>query len=151
MAVDSVDVLRYVVLGREAEARDAADDAFRERPGELRARADLVIEADGHQGAHLVEHTEGVPVDGWPRVLAADDLPVLGRTLAGADVDLAVDGDEAVRAVARDAVQTARAVVLERAREDAHAVAVQRRGDRVARLDRDVATLECDAHAEASS
>src|SRR5204862_7979477 len=68
---------------------------------------------------------------------------------AGAHRRVAVDLDEAVGALAAAAQEATRAVVLERAREDADAVGVERRGDRVAgeALDRPAPPRERDGAA----
>ena len=150
MAIDAVDLARRIALVREAKTGDAADNALSHRPCELRLDAGLVVEADGHQRMELVDHVERVTVDRRPGVLPRDLLAILGRAHAGAHVDLAVNRDEAVRAVARQAVEATRAVVLEGAGEDADAIPVERRGERVARLDGDFAPLEFDAHAAPS-
>jgi hypothetical protein len=99
---------------------------------------------------HLVDHVECVAVDRRPRVLTRDDLAILGCTLAGTDVDFTVNRYQAVRAVAREAVEPTRTVVLKRAGEDADAISVECRGKRVAWLDGDFAPFELDTHAEPS-
>ena len=85
-------------------ARDllvAADDALGHRPRELRLDAGLVVEADGHQEVALVDHVERVAVDRRPGVLARHLHAGLRLAHAGADVDLAVDGDQAAGHEAR--------------------------------------------------
>ena len=150
MTVDAIDVYWCIRLVGEAKTGDAANDALCEGPGKLRLGHRLVVETDGHQRMHLVDHVECVAVNGRPRVLTRDDLTIRGCTLAGADVDFAINGDQAVRAVTRKAVEAARTVILERAGEDADAVSVECRGKRVARLDGDFAPFELNTHAEPS-
>jgi hypothetical protein len=144
VVVDPLQVARGVVVVDDAEARDLPHERLDHRPRELRPDAGLVVEADRQGPVHVVDHGEGVAVGRRPRVLALHRLALARRALARAHVDLPVDGHEAVRAVARHAVEAARAVVLEGARERAHAVAEEGGGDGVAPLDRDVAPLEVD-------
>jgi hypothetical protein len=104
-----------------------------ERPETARSDEGLVIEARrGERPADKVRRAHRVEVERRRRVHVLDPHPLADRLRAGADTRRAVDRDEAVRALAGAAEETAAAVVLERAREGALPARVERRPDRVA-------------------
>ena len=109
------------------------------------SRHRLVVEADGHRPVHLVEDVQRVPVGRRPRVLA--HRPSGRRCAAHSHARTSTSPSTVTRQLGQspdDAVQAARAVVLEGAREGADAAAVEGRGDRVARPQRYLVALEVD-------
>src|SRR6185312_10959122 len=121
-------------LVEPAETRGVAQNLLVERPQPPRADERLVVEADLHpeRRRRLADHVQEVAVERGPGVQVVDLHALFDRRHARAHRGLAVHLDQAVRALAGAAHQSARAVVLERPGEHAHAGVEQRGGDRVA-------------------
>ena len=125
------------------ETGSATQELLVQRPGGARADERAVVEADRRErAADLVRQRHEVEVERPADVLSLDDGALADRLGADADVRHAVDRHLAVRAVARAAEEPARAVVLERAREDALAGGEGSRRDRVALEARDLPARE---------
>ena len=126
------------LLLREAtEPGGVAQHLLVQRPQLARADERLVVEAGRRDRAGFVGHAHHVDLERRERVEVLDAHARADRLDARAGPGRAVDGDDAVRAVARAAHQPAPPVVLEASRERAPAGGVERRPDRVAleRLD----------------
>ena len=142
VVVASLAVSGWEIAGCRPDPGDPSNRRLGEPPGEAGSQERLVVETDGEQAAQAPEQRERIPVYRGPPVLAVDRLTVDRSGHARPHAGLPVNGDEAVRAVARQAVEAAWPVVLEGAREDAHSRPVHRRRHRVVGLDRDRPTLE---------
>ena len=122
-----------LLLRQLAEPGRVAQHLLVERPQPARADERLVVEAGRRErSAERVGDRHEVVLEAGARVQMLDRRTVAHGFGAGAHAWGAVDGDEAVRAVAGAAHQPAPAVVLEAARERPLAGGVQRRADRVA-------------------
>ena len=119
-------------LRQRAHAGGATDHFLGDLPREPRADERLVVEPHGHHPVERVGDVKQVVLDRGPTVLAPTVMPSRHGAHTPGYRGLAVDGDQAVGAVAGSAVEAAAAVVFQRARERSHPVAIQRRCDRVA-------------------
>ncbi len=137
---------RLVGKADAPESGAATEHALVGGPQAARVNEGLVIEPDGKQEIHLVEHGQRVPLQGRPGVLPHDTLPLAQRLRAGADTRNAIDVDQAVRAVPATAEEPSRAVVLEAAAEDSHARGVERGRHRVAGQAHVCAAVERERH-----
>ena len=115
-----------------SQAGDLPDDVFEDRPQPARLVEALVVETDRQEAIEFVEDVQGIPFERRPGVLMADDLPVARGLDAGAHVGPAVHVHQAIGALAGNAEQAARPMVLEAAREHAHAACVKRGRDALA-------------------
>ena len=137
------------VLGVElAEPGRASKELLVVLPGPTRPDERLVVEADLHpeRGRGAAHGVQRVGLERRPGVDRVDLHALLRGRHAGADGRFAVDLDEAVGALAGAAQEAARAVVLERAREDLDARVEERRGDRVAREARHLLAAPSERH-----
>ena len=146
-SVSTCDVTHHVSrrsrgVGQRPEARGTADHPFGDRPGEPRPDEGLVVEPDRHQPMQGIGHVQQIALGARPPSCAFDPHPLGTGGHAGMHGRVAVDRHQAVRTVAGAAVETTSPVVLQRTRERAHAVAVERRRDRVAVGEGHLATLE---------
>ena len=121
-----------------AEARGAADQRLVELLPELRRPHEgLVVEAGDEEAREPVVHRADVEAQRRPAVLARGDQPVVELGRGRARVRLApragAQFDQRVRLFRACREDAARAVILERAADQLHAVGEQRRGERVAR------------------
>jgi hypothetical protein len=115
-----------------AQAGQRADQLFPVLPRALRAEEGLVVEADRQEAAQPVDGARVVARQAAEHVLRLDvetrgDAPAIGQ-----HARLAADLDQAVGVVAGGREESARAVVLERARQHRDTIGGQRAGDRVA-------------------
>ncbi len=146
MQMRALEVARHVRQVDPAAAGDLADDRLDLRPRPLRLDQRLVVEARRERPVHAVVDRERVALDARPGSLALRRHAVARGAQARANVALAVDLEQAVGAVAGQAVEPSPAVVLEAARERAHARAEDRRCDAVARAYLDRGSFEVEAH-----
>src|SRR6185312_14096260 len=123
-----------VVRVELAEARRRAQELLVVLPRPPGADERLEVEAHLHpeRRRRRRQRVQRVALERRPGVDVLDLHALLDGRHTGAHGRVAVDLDEAVGALAAAAQKAAGAVVLERAREDADAVGVERRGDRVA-------------------
>ena len=135
------------VLVELPEPGRVAQELLVERPEPPRPDEGLVVEARRRERpAELVGRAHQVAVERAEEVLARDDGARADRLGADAHVRDPVHGHLTVRAVARAALQAARPVVLEAAREDAPAGGEERRAERVALEALDRLAVEGERH-----
>ena len=146
VSVLDLDRLRARALGIEhPEPGGPAQELLVERPQLARTDEGLVVEARRRErAAELVRHLH--EIERADVVLALDDRAPADRRGADADVRDPVDGHLAVRAMTRAALQPARTVVLERAREHPLARREERRPDGVALVALDLLVVERERH-----
>ena len=108
-----------LAVGESPEAGDAAQRPLVQRPGAARPLEGLVVEAGrGERAARDVGDPHDVEVQRRPGVLVLDDHALAHDLARRADARRAVDLHERARALPGPVHLAARAVVLERARED---------------------------------
>src|SRR5439155_14222837 len=117
-----------------AQPGDVPDGAFKDWPQPARLVEALVVETDRQEAMQPIENAQNIEAKRGPGVLMANDLAGPGRLHAGADVGPAVHVHEAIRAVAGDAEEAARAMVFEAAGKDADAGRVEGRPNALAGL-----------------
>ena len=125
------------VVGVElTQAGGRAQELLVVLPGPPRSDEGLVVEADLHPepGRDLGQRVQGVALERRPRVDVLHLHAAGDRRHTCSHRRHAIHLHQAVGALTAAAQQAARSVVLERAREDAHAGGVERRGDGVARV-----------------
>ena len=105
MQMRSLEIAGHVRQVDPAAAGDLADDRLDLRPRPLRLDQRLVVEARGERPVHAVVERERVALDARPGALALRRHAVARGAQAGAHVALAVDLEQAVGAVAGQAVE----------------------------------------------
>ncbi|MNZ40296.1 hypothetical protein D3C78_578090 [compost metagenome] len=126
-----------VVLGLELEVQHAeagllADDRLPHLPDAHRLVEGAVVEADRHELGELAEQGVAVVVQRAGEVLPGDGQALGQRLQVGQHVGLAGQLHQGVGVLAGHGQRAARAVVLERARQQPAAVGEQGAGDAVA-------------------
>ena len=134
--VGLVVMVRVALSRRLAEAGGVADDVLVLHPQGSRPHEGLVIEAGGKNARQLVERCAHVEADAGPAVLGFGGQALDQLDLGGAHVGVAAcalaELQQRVRLLRAGGEDAARAVVLEAASDQVHAVGEQRRGQGVA-------------------
>ena len=138
MGITAGIMIRVRFRRRDAEAGGAADEGLIDAvPGLLRPHEGLVVEAGGKERRHQVVDRADIEGERRPAVLGFDLHAVEDFLHRGAHVRLAAGGiardvEQRVRLFRSGRQDAARAVILERAAEQVHAVRQERRGDGIA-------------------